>query len=222
MIPKILHHIWLGGAPIPPEYLQWKDNWRNLHPDWAYVLWTDKDVIHLENLLKRCKSLSSKSNVVRLWVIKEFGGVYADMDFDWNKNINSFLSENAFVAKEDDDYFCNAFFGALARHKWVTEQFNALDTYVDRKPPWGPTLMTNYSENRIDLKVLPSEWVYPYFYNEAFQDASNFKNSFLVHHWNFSWKNNKDLSESTSSNLIENKTDVRHYNLFYKLKSFFK
>ena len=187
MIPKILHHIWLGKAPIPPEYLQWKDNWRQLHPEWAYILWSDNDVTHLDQLLKRCKSLSSRSNVVRLWVIKEFGGVYADMDFNWNKNINSFLTNNAFAAREDDYYFCNAFFGAIPNHEWIINQFEALDSVVDNPPPWGPTLMTNLSQGQNDLCILPTEFVYPYYYTEKYQEAHRFKNAYLVHHWNKTW-----------------------------------
>lgn len=186
-IPKHLHQVWLGNNPIPDNYIKWRDNWRKLHPDWEYTLWTDKDVVELDPLLNKCIKFSSKSNVVRLWVIKEFGGVYVDMDFDWNKNIDIFLEHSAFVAKEVPTRYCNAFFGAVKHHPWVIRQFNMLDKYVHKKPPWGPTVMTISSKDEKDLYVIDTELVYPYLWDNPYKDASTFKNAYLVHHWSKSW-----------------------------------
>lgn len=187
-IPKHLHQVWLGSKPIPKKFLDWRDNWRQLHPDWQYTLWIDSNTNReLDPLLKRCKSLSSKSNVVRLWAIKEYGGVYVDMDFNWNKNIDKWLQHKAFAAKEKPQRYCNAFFGAVPNHPWINRQFQLLDKYVDKRPPWGPTLMTVCSHYEPELWTIPTNLVYPYLWNSPYREAYEFKDSYLVHHWDKSW-----------------------------------
>ena len=42
-IPKIIHQIWLGSE-LPVRFRGYQQNWRRLHPDWDYKLWTDRDV----------------------------------------------------------------------------------------------------------------------------------------------------------------------------------
>ena len=42
LIPRILHQIWLGGSPIPEEFLEFSAGWRRAHPQWDYRLWTDR------------------------------------------------------------------------------------------------------------------------------------------------------------------------------------
>ncbi|NBV41108.1 glycosyl transferase, partial [bacterium] len=43
-IPKILHQVWLGPKEMPAQFVSWREQWRRLHPDWEYMLHTDKDI----------------------------------------------------------------------------------------------------------------------------------------------------------------------------------
>jgi mannosyltransferase OCH1-like enzyme len=40
VIPKIIHIMWLGGK-LPQEYESFVRSWRQLHPTWTIVFWTD-------------------------------------------------------------------------------------------------------------------------------------------------------------------------------------
>jgi mannosyltransferase OCH1-like enzyme len=40
-IPLICHHIWLG-SPLPKKNIELRDSWIDKHPDWQFILWTDK------------------------------------------------------------------------------------------------------------------------------------------------------------------------------------
>ena len=86
MIPKLLHQIWLGPREIPQHFVDWRNNFYKLHPDWDYRLWTDADVETLPNEVKSIVNsltcFASKSNIVRLYAVWRYGGVYADMDID--------------------------------------------------------------------------------------------------------------------------------------------
>ncbi len=187
MIQKILHQVWVGKKKIPAKFIKWRDGWRKLHPDWEYKIWTDDDVLEIKHLLDKCDSLASKSNVIRLWVVLKYGGVYCDMDFQWNKNMDELLKCNAFACKQDDELFCNAIFGAEKGNRWVKYQFNVLPKFVNRPAPWGPHLMTLASKIK-DFTELPTNYFYPYSWDMDFQDASNFPSSYAVHHWEMSWK----------------------------------
>lgn len=40
-IPKILHCIWIWELPAP---MKWINSWKTKHPDWKYILWTNKEL----------------------------------------------------------------------------------------------------------------------------------------------------------------------------------
>lgn len=84
-IPKIIHQIWLGGS-LPEEYLKLQESWKKHHPDWQFMLWTDdtaKD-LSLKNreVFNNTKNLGAKSDILRYEILYQFGGLYADTDFE--------------------------------------------------------------------------------------------------------------------------------------------
>jgi mannosyltransferase OCH1-like enzyme len=192
-IPKILHQIWLGPSKMPEEFIKWRDEWKKLHPDWKYMLHTDDTIKDIPDYLKKyidsCKQYSSKSNVLRLYVIFKYGGVYCDTDFEWNKNINCFLNNKFIIAKQHGNLYCNAFFGSVANNEIIKFQLDLLQNYVNQPPPWGPTLMTDAVEKYIEnITILPTKYIYPYMWFEPYRPAKEFNEAYLVHHWSKSWK----------------------------------
>lgn len=189
MIPKILHQIWLGSNDIPDEFIIWRDHWRTLHPDWEYMLHTDEDVPeHLKDYINSCKHYSSKSNIMRLYVVNKYGGVYCDTDFEWNKNIDCFLDNTFIVAKQQPSVYCNAFFGSVADNEILKWQLNQVEDYYRLNPPWGPGLLTlAIKKYKNQVTDLPTKYVYPYLWDRPFTPACIFPDAYLVHHWKKSW-----------------------------------
>lgn len=189
-IPKILHQVWLGENPIPEVFITWRNNWRQLHPDWEYRLWTEEntDIAEIKDMINVAQRFSSKSNIIRLYAVMKFGGVYCDFDFNWNKNIDELLVHKAFAAKERPDLYCNAMFGAEKEHEWVIYQFENLHKYCNQPPPWGPTLMTVAAKRFNSLTTLPTSFFYPYSWDKPFCSSKNFPESYVVHHWCQSWR----------------------------------
>lgn len=192
MIPKILHQIWLGPNPIPKKFLEFQQNWRELHPDWSYKIWTDTAIrdIPIKHLVDRCGKFSSKSNMVRIYAVMFEGGVYADMDIDWNKNFDIFLTYKAFAAKESQDIYCNAIFGSEANSSWLSYQYNILEKYCSLPPPWGPKLMTLAVKNRGEkFTDIPTNFFYPFLWNCSKPlNKEDYSDSYCVHYWEKSWK----------------------------------
>ncbi len=187
MIPKTLHQVWLGNSQ--PRYMQaFCHNWRRLHPDWEYRLWSARELrtMGLGPLLDRCTTFASQSNVARLHVVNQFGGVYADCDIDWIKSLNPLLETTAFAAEEIPGNYCNAIFGAAPRQPWTEYQIDKLAAYVLKPPPWGPSLMTEACR-RFTITTYPTNYFYPYLYDSGPFPTAQFPDSYAVHHWSLSW-----------------------------------
>ena len=93
-IPKIIHQIWLGG-PFPEKYKVLTDIWKAKHPDWNFLLWTEKEIeeFGLTNkwMYDNMRNPSAKSDVVRYEVAYSYGGVYVDTDFYCCQNLDKLL-----------------------------------------------------------------------------------------------------------------------------------
>jgi inositol phosphorylceramide mannosyltransferase catalytic subunit len=208
MIPKILHQVWIGNKKMPKEFVIWRKNWRKLHPDWEYRLWDDEKIKEFEGInqyLERARGLSSKANVVRLFVVYKYGGVYADTDFDWNKSINEFLDNDAFAVKEVPSRYANSLFGATIKHHFLEWQIDKLNDYVDKDPPWGPYLFTHaMNEVGNNVSTLPTNFFYPYLWNEDAKPTEYYKDAYAVHHWGKSWQLTKlEIIKKRTKNFLK-------------------
>ena len=75
-IPPILHQYWPDDHP-PRAQRERLAAWRQLHPDWHYCLWTDKDMAELAKKLPF--QAAADPSVIMPWMILRFcGGVYVD------------------------------------------------------------------------------------------------------------------------------------------------
>jgi len=93
-IPKIIHQIWLG-SPYPDKYKALTDIWKAKHPDWTFLLWTEKEIEEFglinKDLYNKMVNPSAKSDVVRYEVAYSYGGIYVDTDFYCCRSLNDLL-----------------------------------------------------------------------------------------------------------------------------------
>ena len=86
--PRVIHQSWKTES-LPPDFRNWSQSWRRLHPSYEYRLWTDRDnhqliADHYPWFLPVYEELDHKikrADVVRFFYLYHFGGVYADLDF---------------------------------------------------------------------------------------------------------------------------------------------
>jgi len=102
MIPKIINHIWLQGEnEIPKKYDSNRKLWKDLHPDWNFIIWNEKDTIKLINdklpaylkFIIDANNLINKVNVIKYLNLYFFGGVYCDLDTYPIKSLNNLFEE---------------------------------------------------------------------------------------------------------------------------------
>lgn len=98
-IPKIIHQTWKNNE-VPYKWRGSPKFWKKFHPDWTWVLWTDKDIfdyIKLEHpefvqVFLEFPHGIQKADAIRYFVLHDFGGVYSDLDLLPKRNIEEYFS----------------------------------------------------------------------------------------------------------------------------------
>ena len=98
MIPRIIHQTW-KDRDVPARFQEAQASWQEAHPDWEYRLWTDRDLEGLIN--ERAPELAplyaaypeniQRVDAARYVILREFGGLYADLDIQCLKPVDGLL-----------------------------------------------------------------------------------------------------------------------------------
>lgn len=213
-IPKTFNYIWTH-SPLPDVYAKHRDMLRELHPGWEIRTWHDEDIkwwmeetvwstfdplIALRDLLEHAyanyNTIDKRqiSDLFRLGLIWQVGGVYLDFDYTPLRNIEPLLEgapcvmtcpsytniANGFIAAEQGDpflWFClenleaSYFSGKSVVHAtgpaFVTRMYRA----------WEKATFT------AGCRLLPKHVAYPYTYNRTDLENEEFPEAYLVHRW---------------------------------------
>lgn len=149
MIPHTIHYCWFGRGEMPQLALDCIASWHKFMPNWEIKLWNEnKFDINSTPYTKEAYEAGKYafvSDYVRLYALKEEGGVYLDVDFEVYKPFDNLCHLNAFAGIEGSKHQ-PVMMGVCASEphgQWVTEM---LDAYKDRhflKPDGTPDLTTN-------------------------------------------------------------------------------
>jgi mannosyltransferase OCH1-like enzyme len=88
-IPRIIHQTW-KSREVPARFQAAARSWRDRHPGWEYVLWTDIDIDRfvrdhfpgLVALFRRYPDQIQRVDAFRYLLLQRVGGVYADLDIE--------------------------------------------------------------------------------------------------------------------------------------------
>lgn len=186
MIPRIIHHIWLGD-PMPDRLREFIQSFRDHHNTWSHIIW-DEAMLTQQGFLRegmsaRLRNHASVSNLMRLLVLEQFGGVYVDADVDCLRSFAPLLAHRAFAAVQDQGRVCNAVLGAEPHHPWIVWQVAQAPSRWSGDAAWGVYLATDAP--REGLAILPQEAFYPWLYNENPRAVD--ERSYAIHLWEGSW-----------------------------------
>jgi len=207
-IPKIIHQIWIGPKKLPGKYKRWIDSWKLLNPDWKYIFWDNNRIQELEiinlNVYKKSNNYGFKSDLLRYEILRKYGGLYADTDFECLQKLPEYLLNYNFVSCVVfgwEPYLNNAIILAKPGSLLLEDIINniKLNKKIDKMNIFdssGPYLLTklyftlsNNEKNKI--LVLPSNIFYPFpsFLLDTNIDIKNLltKDSIGIHHWERSW-----------------------------------
>lgn len=210
-IPKIIHQIWLG-SPFPEAYKTLQETWLRNHPDWKYILWTDKDVEELglynKALYDRARNYGEKSDIARYEILYRFGGLYVDTDFECLKPfdiLNHLCDFYTGIAYMMSGGIYNGLIASKPNHQFLRYCIESMaqlahngETANDIVYRTGPNFFTgrfyDYMHACPGINIaFPVSFFYPW-PNYARHDKRRESilswvkpESFAIHHWYTSW-----------------------------------
>ncbi|VHO02144.1 TcdA/TcdB catalytic glycosyltransferase domain-containing protein [Candidatus Rhabdochlamydia sp. T3358] len=188
-IPLIVHQIWLGGQ-VPEKYGEWMKSWVNLM-GWEYKLWTDDDVkemvLYNRKLYDQSSNYGEKSDILRLEILWEYGGLYVDVDYECikpeifdglHKSFDFYIGFEPIEHGLIYDMYktCNALVGAAPGHPLILDFMEHMNEnvikyqYQTAVEKTGPDYLSRvifaYEQNNINYQYrnmyLPCTFFYPF------------------------------------------------------------
>ena len=209
LIPKKIHQIWLGEKSFPRICKRWMNSWKDLNPQWEYKLWDEKNIkeLNVEDLNVYSKKFNPgyRSDILRYVILKKFGGMYVDTDFECLKSLPTNILQYKFIA--------GTMFGnnpCIGNSILMSApNFLLLDnilSYIKQKDykndinyiikNSGPDTVTRefFNLNKLNQNeclILPSNYFYPYpnfMLNKQIDRYREIEDvSIGIHHWQMTW-----------------------------------
>jgi mannosyltransferase OCH1-like enzyme len=138
MIPKRIHVIWIQGCDqMPQMYMKRQEANRNLLTEYEFFFWDDVTIRAL--LLHKFKDVYDKylscainaqrSDIARLCILYEYGGIYTDVDFRIVKNLDIFLDCDLVCVSHNIygiNKIYNGIFGVVAKNQILLQFINSI------------------------------------------------------------------------------------------------
>lgn len=103
-IPKKIHYVWLGGLPMPREIEGCIQSWSIHMPDYEIKRWDEMSIREIDNEFVHEAMAERKwafaSDVIRLYALYHYGGIYLDTDVEVMKSFDPLLGLNGFIGRE--------------------------------------------------------------------------------------------------------------------------
>lgn len=209
MIPHIIHYCWYGEKKMPLLAQKCIESWKQYFPGWEIRLWNENNSPVQNSYLQTAYSnqkWSNMTNFMRLYALKNFGGIYLDTDVEVIKPFDFINNYSCFVGFENSRNDAamsinNAVIGAEANHPFVATCFEKLLHQFDGMEEShlsGPGLTTTVlkemglvknQEQEIDgVHVFSREAFHPFDWDDVFTYSCVKSGTYSIHYWDLSWK----------------------------------
>jgi hypothetical protein len=168
-IPALAHFTWLGG-PIPKMVRENIEQFRALHPTWDVRLWIGVPPGMPDDFvaaLYRTRELCMRADIIRLWLLHEFGGVYLDGDMHVLRSIEELRGYDHFAGFRVHGTINNAVLGAAPGSEAVRLLIDEMrqsftpSANETRRTMFGPDLLARVkSRSPAALNILPAHYFY--------------------------------------------------------------
>lgn len=206
MIPKVIHYCWFGGAALPELAKKCIESWKKYCPDYKIIEWNESNFdINYCDYVKEAyiaKKWAFVSDVVRLYALVNYGGIYMDTDVEVLKTLDEFLKYEALSGFESERQIPTGLMACQAGHPLLMELLHDYDNAHFLKVDGSYDTTTNVKRItktclkyglRLDntlqtvkgFTLFPSEYFCPK--NYITQDIIVTDNTYTIHHFDGSW-----------------------------------
>lgn len=236
MIPKRIHYCWFGGKKIPKLAKKCIASWKKFCPNYEIIEWNENnfDMNYCDYVKEayRAKKYAFVTDVVRLYALVNYGGIYMDTDVEIIKSLDVFLQYNAFSGFESINFVPTGIMACEKGHKLFKEFLKEYDNIHFIKSDNKYDLTTNcvritnickkYGLNLNNKKQIIQKFVlYPseYFCPKDWvtKKINITKNSYTIHHFNGSY-----LSFYNRLKLFIISSIGKNIKYIFKIKKFLK
>lgn len=207
MIPKIIHYIWFGDRPFGEVEEKCVASWKKYCPDYEIKLWNEDNFdlkgagLYAQQAYDE-KQWAFVSDVARLYVLKEYGGIYMDTDMEVIKPLDEFLELPAFMGFEIETEVSTGIIGSEPHNPLIEEWYNDYanrafiqeDGSHDRKTnvirfteilkEKGFSL-DNTKQTSENITLFPRDYFSPKDYYT--REVADTKNTYAIHQFTGSW-----------------------------------
>ncbi|CAO3411538.1 glycosyltransferase [Azospirillum largimobile] len=194
-IPRLIHQTW-KTRDVPPQFQALQRSWSARNPGFAYRFWTDEDIGRfvaeehpaLLPVFQGYADPIARIDLARYLILRRFGGVYADLDFECLRPIDGLLEGRSFVVGlEPEEHgrlakaaerglpriLCPSFLASVPGHPFWDHLLSRLVEARhcgDVLDATGPFLLTRahaayegarYEDGPAAVTVLPQQLLYP-------------------------------------------------------------
>lgn len=203
MIPKIIHHVWPDTKPIPQKFITFMNTFKDKHPDFKFYLWDLNNLPsdtsqHVLDILKNDNyGYAIKADILRLEILRLYGGVYVDTDMECLKPLYDFLDYDFFIGKQDRELVNTAIIGCTKDNDIIAKCMNIALSNLSNTSydilnymahvKTGPHVFTEVIKNtQTDnkIKCFEPEYFYPIHFTELHRLNEETPNAYTKHWWN--------------------------------------
>jgi len=199
-VPRIIHQT----APSDrtkwdPLWFKCQKSWKNKFPNYEYKLWTDEDN---DNFIKNRFSWFYKTyteyskniqriDAVRYFIMYEYGGIYADMDYECINNFEHIIPQDkvsiAASPYKNNEFVQNALMAGPAKHPFWVHVFTHLEDYKNI-----PNVLTSTGPVMLEVALRTYEGDIHVLPSIHFSSVNSFS-PYAIHHGTCSWCDNGGL-----------------------------
>lgn len=211
MIPKLIHYCWFGGNPLDEKSNHCLKSWKRFFPDYTIICWNednfDVDQVSFMADAYHQKKWAFVSDVARLIVIYQNGGIYFDTDVEVLASYDDILAESqeGFMGLEKTGFVATGLgFAAEKGNSFLLELIKeykriSFSDYANTLDKIAcPIIMTELmqrhgyiNENRFQsfrgFNIYPTSYFSPLDYDTGVVDIKEETHS--IHWGNASWNN---------------------------------
>lgn len=207
MIPKKIHYFWFGGNEKPKSVKKCIDSWKKFCPDYEIIKWNETNFdVHCMPFVEQAyeaKKYAFVSDVARLIVVYEQGGIYMDTDVEVIKPLDDLLKNKAYMSFENNENVnTGQGFGAEAGFPLLKEHIDVYRnaSFIIEDGSLNQTACTKYTTDLLAKKglirngekqVIDSLTLYPAdFFNPLDSltgKLNKTENTYSIHWYDASW-----------------------------------